>query len=134
MEKLQATDMYLQIASMFDSIDSLPATIKQHVDVTTQYGGLLANLIYNGFVAILEGTSTEPSRNVTRLCEAARLYNTTKQRYTNLWVSNPGVCPTLYTDETWWYGTKPPGLGVDVRRFQQLLCRSSSSTLENILQ
>ena len=117
--KLLATTLYSQVGSLFRSLGTLPDAIKWHVDVTTKYGELLANLVYQGFVTILEATKPRP--NVTRLCTAAGLYNATKQLYTGLWESNPGVCPTLFTDETWWYGGKP-GLGVDVRRFQHLLC------------
>ena len=119
-DKQLATALYSQVASMFSSVRTLPPTIKRHVSVTTQYGELLANLVYQGFISILEGTKRRP--NVTRLCAAAGNYNVTKQHYTDLWDNHPGVCPTLFTDETWWYGEKPPGLGVDVRRFQGLLC------------
>ena len=140
--KLNAAGMYAEIEAAFNGVGSLPAVVKQHVLVTARYGRLLAGLVYQGFVVLLEATkpgryraSPWPStgtqaeeknktalRNTTRLCEAAAAYNATKQAYEDLWVGNPGVCPTLYTDETWWYGPKPPGLGADVRRFQNELC------------
>ena len=78
--------------------------------MTTQYDGLLSELIHQGFVTILEGIQARP--NVTRLCTAARLYNTTKQRYTNLWQTEKGVGPTLFTDNS---PMRPDGMGTSRR-------------------